>query len=102
MEVVTTSHGKSCAFYEEYLNIVKRSNEDGTVIYLRCQIQRSARCRGTIKTKDGNVLSHMSINVELQMTGSAEVSESSEGESTRGTYFHLIKYILTSWVTCII
>lgn len=56
MEVITTIHGKPCALYEGYSYIVKRSNEDGTVIW-RCQKQRSARCRGTIKTKDGNVLS---------------------------------------------
>lgn len=56
MEVTTTSHGKPCAHYEGYSYIVRRTKEDGTVIW-RCSKQRSTRCRGMINTKDCNVLS---------------------------------------------
>jgi hypothetical protein len=53
MEVTT---GKPCAHYEGYSFNVKKTLQDGAIIW-RCLKQRSTRCQGVIKTKDGAVLS---------------------------------------------
>lgn len=55
MEVSTTIRGKPSCHYEGYSYTVKKTKEDGTVIW-RCSKQKEKHCRGKLQTKDSAVL----------------------------------------------
>lgn len=56
MELTTTNKGKQCALYDGYSYNFKRQNVEGTIFW-RCSKERSKRCRGNLKSKNGEVLS---------------------------------------------
>lgn len=56
MELTTTNKGKECALYDGYSYNFKRQNLEGSIFW-RCSKERSKRCRGVMKTKNGEVLS---------------------------------------------
>lgn len=55
MEVISTTKGKPCAHHDGYTYRQFRKKEDGTITW-RCLKERSKRCRGILKSRDGAML----------------------------------------------
>lgn len=75
MEVLTTNKGKPAAHYNGYAYREFRRNKDALVVW-RCQKERSSRCRGMLKTKNGEVLEETDHSCGAPDTARLEVKKS--------------------------
>lgn len=75
MEVLTTNKGKPAAHYKGFAYRQFRKKTDGLIVW-RCQKERSSRCRGMLKSKNGEVLEETEHSCAAPDTARLEVLKS--------------------------